>query len=129
MPGTFDLLHYGHMRFLKECAYLGHVTVALSTDANAERWKRRPIMSFDERAEALLHLPYVDVVVPKDRKELYPIFFNIGGDLIAYGSDWMLTEWMEANHIRPWMVTEDQLVEIHNERVVSTTEIIARAAR
>jgi Glycerol-3-phosphate cytidylyltransferase (EC 2.7.7.39) len=38
--GTFDLLHPGHVEFLKEAAKYGRVYVSISRDKNAERVKR-----------------------------------------------------------------------------------------
>jgi len=88
--GTFDLLHAGHVNFLKRCSEIGEVTVALNTDEFIEEYKgKRPIMSFDERASVLLGLKYVKHVIP-----------NVGGadsrisidlvapDYILIGSDW-----------------------------------------
>ena len=88
--GTFDLLHAGHMNFLRRCAELGSVTVSLNTDEFIEEYKgKRPILSYEEREGALLGCRWVDRVVP-----------NLGGidsriaiglsepDLIVIGSDW-----------------------------------------
>jgi len=46
--GCFDLLHYGHVRFLEEAKKLGnHLVVALESDENVRRVKgeARPIKS------------------------------------------------------------------------------------
>ena len=43
--GTFDLLHAGHVKFLRRCAEFGRVVVALNTDEFVEQYKgRKPIM-------------------------------------------------------------------------------------
>ena len=88
--GTFDLFHSGHTAFLKRCAELGTVTVALNTDEFIEAYKGKPpVISYVERAAVLLGCRWVDAVVP-----------NVGGldsrisialvepDLIVIGSDW-----------------------------------------
>ena len=88
--GTFDLLHAGHVNFLKRCSEIGDVTVALNTDDFIAAYKGKPpVMSFDERASVLLGLKYVKEVIP-----------NVGGadsrisidlvapDYILIGSDW-----------------------------------------
>jgi len=88
--GTFDLLHRGHVSFLKRCSEIGDVTVALNTDEFIERYKGKPpIMSYAEREAVLLGLRYVSDVVP-----------NVGGadsrisidlakpDFLVIGSDW-----------------------------------------
>ena len=88
--GTFDLFHAGHTAFLRRCADLGAVTVALNTDEFIEAYKGKPpVISYAEREAVLLGCRWVDSVVP-----------NVGGldsrisialvepDLIVIGSDW-----------------------------------------
>jgi len=128
VPGTFDLLHYGHMRFLAECAKLGPVTVALATDEHAHA-KRAPIMMYHERKEALLHLPYVDMVTPKEIKSLVPTIFLTKADIVCYGSDWDSAEWSRLNGVEDRAYL--QMVAftcVKNPMVISTTEIISRIA-
>jgi len=129
VPGTFDILHYGHMRFLSECAELGHVTVALSTDDHATQSKRRTVMTYMERRESLLHLPYVNLVTPKDQKELYPIILATGASTVCYGSDWDTEGWVRMNGLKPELLVNVTFVKIPNPQVISTTELIARASR
>ena len=69
--GTFDLLHKGHIRFLKSCRKLagedGRVVVSLNTDEFIEAYKGKPpVMTFDERQELLLATKYVDFVVTNE---------------------------------------------------------------
>lgn len=88
--GTFDLLHYGHVEFLRRCSEIGSVVVSLNTDEFIELYKgKRPVMSYEERKAVLEALRYVDYVIP-----------NVGGhdstiaieqvkpDMIVIGSDW-----------------------------------------
>ena len=88
--GTFDLLHSGHVNFLRRCSEIGEVTVALNTDEFIAAYKGKvPIMTYAEREAVLLGLKYVSRVVP-----------NVGGadsrisidfvapDFIVIGSDW-----------------------------------------
>ncbi len=125
--GTFDILHYGHMLYLQECAKLGAVTVGLSTDANASR-KRVPIMGYRERRLPLHMLPWVDAVVPKGEAEAKPIIYDVRPDVMTYGTDWELFDWLKENQIGlGWLDSQRiDLVEIHNPRVMSTTTIIGR---
>lgn len=88
--GTFDLLHFGHVKFLQRCADFGRVVVSLNTDEFIELYKGKPpVMSYEERKGVLLGCKFVDQVVP-----------NVGGhdstiaieqvkpDVIVVGSDW-----------------------------------------
>ncbi len=49
--GTFDVFHYGHMNFLKQCAKISDkVIVSLNTDEFITQYKGKPpVMNYDER--------------------------------------------------------------------------------
>jgi FAD synthetase len=64
--GCFDLLHYGHIKFLKEAKKLGDfLIVALESDENTKKLKGkgRPIHTQSQRAEILEALKFVDKVL------------------------------------------------------------------
>lgn len=63
--GCFDLLHYGHLKFLERAKALGAVlTIALEPDEKIQNSKgRNPIHSQKQRAEMLSHLQFVDEVI------------------------------------------------------------------
>lgn len=91
--GHFDLLHVGHLRYLRAARALGDLlVVALNDDAGAARLKgpRRPLVPQDERAELLAALEPVDYVVlfGEDTPsaliaELRPEVYVKGGDYAA----------------------------------------------
>jgi rfaE bifunctional protein nucleotidyltransferase chain/domain len=63
--GVFDLLHLGHVRYLREARNLGDLLiVGVNSDASTRRLKgpTRPIIGEDERAETLAALASVDYV-------------------------------------------------------------------
>ena len=63
--GVFDLLHLGHVRYLREARDLGDLLiVAVNSDASTRRLKgpSRPIIAEDERAETLAALAALDYV-------------------------------------------------------------------
>ncbi len=63
--GCFDLIHYGHLQFLKKAKKQGDfLIVALESDEFIKKNKRKePIHSQDERAEILANLEVVDLVI------------------------------------------------------------------
>lgn len=63
--GCFDILHVGHVRYLKQARQLGDVLiVGVNTDASVKRLKGhgRPLNNQDDRAEILASLESVDFV-------------------------------------------------------------------
>jgi len=68
--GCFDILHLGHVRFLKKVKSLGnYLIVLLESDENTKKLKgrNRPFHNIDERREVLESLKYIDkvIVLPK----------------------------------------------------------------
>jgi FAD synthetase len=64
--GCFDIIHYGHIQFLKKAKALGtHLVVALESDKNIKRLKGngRPIHDQKKRREMLESLNFVDEVI------------------------------------------------------------------
>ncbi|MBI4973975.1 adenylyltransferase/cytidyltransferase family protein [Candidatus Roizmanbacteria bacterium] len=68
--GCFDILHYGHLRFLSQAKECGEVlAVALEPDEFIRKIKnKKPIHTQEQRAEILAHLDLVDVII------LLPLF-------------------------------------------------------
>jgi len=66
--GTFDLLHYGHVRLLKRAKELGdYLIVGLSTDEFNEFKKHKEAYnSYAERKYILEAIKYVDEVIPEE---------------------------------------------------------------
>ena len=68
--GTFDLLHYGHIRFLKRAkAYGDYLIVGLTTDLYNK--KNQVFHDYDMRKSMLESLKYVDLVIPYDTPNQY----------------------------------------------------------
>jgi rfaE bifunctional protein nucleotidyltransferase chain/domain len=88
--GCFDLLHVGHVRYLRQARALGDaLAVGLNSDRSARRLKgpSRPVVNEDERAEMLSALESVDYVVIFDEDtaeglvdEIRPAVYVKGGD-------------------------------------------------
>ena len=90
--GVFDILHPGHIRYLRQARALGDVlVVGLNGDASVRRNKgpERPINSQDERAEILAALEPVDAVVIFDEDTPDQIIKAVQPDVLVKGADWV----------------------------------------
>lgn len=69
--GTFDLLHYGHIRYLQRAkSYGDYLIVGLSTDQFNEKGKgKKAYYPYHIREEMLSAIKYVDKVIPQDSFE------------------------------------------------------------
>lgn len=88
--GTFDLLHYGHIRLLKRAKELGdYLVVALSTDEfNAGKGKVA-YHTYETRKKMLEAIRYVDLVIPEtcwEQKIQDVKDYHI--DVVVMGGDW-----------------------------------------
>ena len=89
--GCFDLLHVGHIRYLREAKSLGDVLlVALNSDDSVRRLKGpgRPLMPAEERAELLGALSAVDAVVLFDDDRVDGLIGRLRPAIHAKGTDY-----------------------------------------
>lgn len=88
--GTFDLLHYGHIRILKRAKEMGdYLVVALSTDEfNATKGKKA-YHSYETRKKMLEAIRYVDLVIPENNwEQKVQDIKDYKIDVCVMGSDW-----------------------------------------
>jgi len=91
--GVFDLLHYGHIRFLEEAKKLGgpdaKLVVIVATDETVMRMKGRPpVIPEDQRRAVVESLKVVDEAVLGYRdQDLDKIMKTIKPDIVAVGHD------------------------------------------
>jgi D-glycero-beta-D-manno-heptose 1-phosphate adenylyltransferase len=101
--GCFDLLHVGHLRFLRGARALGDVLfVGLNGDAAVARLKGRgrPLMPASERVEILEALRDVDHVVVFDDDTADALIARLQPDVHAKGTDYTVESVPEADSVR-----------------------------
>ena len=89
--GNFDLLHVGHVRYLRGAKALGgRLVVAINSDESVRALKGegRPVMPADERAEIVAALADVDAIVIFSELDVRPIIREIQPDVQAKGTDY-----------------------------------------
>ena len=119
--GCFDILHIGHVRYLKEAAGLGDVLiVGLNSDSSISRIKPgRPLTPEKERAEILSSLSVVDFTTIFDEDTPYELIRDVQPDILVKGSDWAKKD----------IVGADIAKEVHTIQItegISTSGIVDR---
>ncbi|MCQ2547653.1 MAG: glycerol-3-phosphate cytidylyltransferase [Clostridia bacterium] len=117
--GTYDLLHYGHVRLLKRAKERGdYLIVAISTDEfNAIKGKKA-YYSYELRKEILEAIKYVDLVIPeKTWEQKIDDVKKYNVDEVVMGSDWAGNEKFEI--LRDYC----QVVYLDRTEGISTTQI------
>jgi D-glycero-beta-D-manno-heptose 1-phosphate adenylyltransferase len=89
--GNFDLLHVGHVRYLRGAKQLGgKLVVAINSDESVRALKGegRPVMPAEERAEIIAALADVDAVVIFPELDVRALIREIRPDIQAKGTDY-----------------------------------------
>lgn len=93
--GCFDILHVGHVRYLRAARREGDaLVVAINSDASVRELKGegRPIMTEGERAEMLAALAAVDYVTVFDSLSPRALIAKLLPDVLVKGGDYSLEE-------------------------------------
>ncbi len=88
--GTFDLLHYGHIRLLQRAKALGdYLIVAVSTDEFNALKGKKSYHNYETRKKMLEAIRYVDLVIPEDNwEQKIDDVKTYHVDVVVMGSDW-----------------------------------------
>lgn len=103
--GCFDILHVGHVRYLKEAKSLGDVlVVGLDTDEGVRQIKGsvRPIQNQKDRAEILLALSSVDYVCYFAQANPIPLIEALRPDVLVKGGDWPIKKILGSELVRSY---------------------------
>ena len=114
--GTFDLLHYGHIRLLQRAKALGdYLIVALSTEEFNELKGKKTYHNYETRKKMLEAVRYVDLVIPEENWEQK--INDVEKYQVVMGSDWAGSEKFE--YLRDYC----DLVYLERTEGISTTKI------
>ena len=127
--GVFDLLHPGHVRYLRQARALGDaLIVAVNSDRSvrANKGPDRPITPEVERAEVLGALRCVDAVVIFDEDTPHEVVARVQPDVLVKGADWAEDAIVGRDIVE---ARGGRIVRIGIEPGHSTSALIARARR
>lgn len=129
--GTFDIFHYGHVNFLRQCkAIADEVVVSLNTDEFIWSYKKKyPILSYSEREQSLLGCRYVDRVVKNvGCEDSKPAILQVSPQIIAIGDDWAKKDYYAQMRFTPEWLAENVIVLVYvpYTRGISSTELRSR---
>jgi FAD synthetase len=87
--GSFDVLHQGHLYYLRESKKYGdQLLVVVSRDSNFKKFKKKePKYNERERLEHIRDLPYVDKAVLGNDQDLLAVIEKYKPDTICLGYD------------------------------------------
>jgi rfaE bifunctional protein nucleotidyltransferase chain/domain len=100
--GCFDLLHAGHVRYLRQARAAGDLlVVGLNSDRSVQGLKGegRPLIPEAERAELLAALEMVDYVVIFDQPTPRDLIISLRPEVLVKGGDWKREEIAGAEEV------------------------------
>lgn len=124
--GGFDLVHAGHVRYLREAKARGDVlVVAMNSDASVRALKGpgRPVLPQDERAEILAAFAVVDYLTVFDDLNVEKVLLALKPDIHAKGSDYSPATVPERETVRGY---GGRIAITGGPKIRSTSEVIPR---
>ena len=117
--GCFDILHVGHIRYLKKAASLGDkLVLAVNSDSSVKelKGKNRPFVPENERLEMLAALEMVDYLVLFSEADCKAVIDQLKPQIYVKGGDYRIEDLPEA-----------EVVYSYGGKIVLITEIKGRS--
>ena len=124
--GVFDILHVGHVRYLRQARELGDaLVVAINSDASARQLKGegRPLTTENDRAEILAALACVDYVTVFDDLSPRSLIAELLPDVLVKGGDYSLDQIHGREEVE---AAGGRVVSLPFVEGISTTAIVDR---
>ena len=124
--GCFDILHVGHVRYLREAKKTADVLVlALNSDFSVRSIKgeKRPLVSEEERAEILAALEFIDFVTIFEELTPQELIVYLKPDVLIKGGDWPEDKVVGRDDVKEW---GGRVVLIPEVKGKSTTNIVEK---
>ena len=124
--GCFDILHVGHVRYLREAKKTADVLVlALNSDSSVRSIKgeKRPLMNENERAEILAALEFIDFITIFEELTPLELICCLKPDILIKGGDWPEEKVVGREEVKKWGGRVAIIPEIEGK---STTNIVEK---
>jgi rfaE bifunctional protein nucleotidyltransferase chain/domain len=127
--GCFDILHYGHVKYLEDARYKGDcLIVGINSDSSVKRIKgtKRPIVKEHDRSRVLAGLESVDYVVVFNQDTPLETIKCLKPDIIVKGADWGLKDIVGRDEVLKY---GGKVAQIKFLKGYSTTNLINKIAK
>lgn len=127
--GCFDILHYGHVKYLEEAKQKADVlVVAVNSDSSVRRikGKLRPLVNELDRARTVAGLASVDFVTVFEESTPYELIKLLKPDVLVKGADWKDAEIVGQDIVK---ASGGKVIRIKLVKGRSTSEIIKKIAK
>ncbi len=100
--GSFDLFHYGHIRFLQKAKSQGtFLIVGVNTDKLYRKYKKKiPVIPYKYRIKIVRAIGFVDQVVPADGFSPLKLLKKFKSDVYVICKEWKDTKKKEIEYMK-----------------------------
>ncbi len=85
--GTFDIIHPGHVTFLREAKKLGDELIVIVAREKNVRHKPKPVVPEEQRRMVVEAIKYVDKAILGDEEDIFRPIMELKPDVIVLGHD------------------------------------------
>lgn len=127
--GCFDIIHYGHVKYLEKARGAGDVlVVGINSDKSVRRLKGkgRPVVSEKYRASLVAALESVDFVTIFGEDTPARLIRGVKPDVLVKGADWKPEQIVGADFV---LASGGKVLAIPFEKGFSTTTLIKNIAK
>lgn len=127
--GCFDILHYGHTKYLQDAKSKGdYLVVAVNSDSSIKKikTKNRPVVGQADRLKIVAALACVDFVILFNQDDPLKLIKTLKPDILVKGGDWGKKKIVGANFVESY---GGKVLSINLVRGRSTSKIIEKIVR
>jgi len=124
--GCFDILHAGHVSYLKEARSKGDLLiVGINDDKSVSRLKGkgRPVNNLENRIEVLSSLQCVDMVIPFSEDTPLDLIKEVVPDVLVKGEDYKINQIVGSDFVKK---TGGKVERIKFVKGLSTSNLIKK---
>lgn len=127
--GCFDILHYGHVKYLEEAKKKGDIlVVAINSDSSVKKIKgsRRPIIAAKERIRLVSALESVDYVTTFSESTPLKVIKLVKPDVLVKGGDWKTSNIVGSEFVKSY---KGRIITIPFVSGLSSSKLIKKIAK
>lgn len=127
--GCFDILHYGHTKYLQDAKTKGdYLVVAVNSDSSIKKIKakNRPVVGQTDRLRVVAALGCVDFVILFNEDDPLKLIKSLKPDILVKGSDWSKKRIVGADFVESY---GGKVLTVNLVKGRSTSSIIKKITR
>jgi len=127
--GCFDILHYGHIKYLQDAKNKGdYLIVAVNSDSSIKKikGKNRPVIGQSDRLKTVAAISSVDFVVLFNEDNPLKLIKALKPDILIKGADWSKHKIIGADFVESY---GGKVLTVNLVKGRSTSRIIEKIIR